>query len=158
VRYLKEFRAVTRALNARFEGKELVESDKPAPRARCAERVKRGASMVRGLQRYGPCEKEAVFVAPDGKAYCGTHGVAHGYTPPAKPEKKSWLVFYTRPDGKKSFRYSYDKVNEKGVRMAWKRQNPDDKIDGIIPYDGDAAFLKSAEYPKWKEWWEAWNK
>ena len=119
---------------------------------KCKARVNTGASMVRGFPRFSQCSNNAVFRSEDGTAYCATHGAAHGYTTPPKPEKSSWIVFYTSEDGKKSYSYK-QATSERGAIQSMRRTFPEREIDGVVPYAGDAAFRQSPEFDKWKDWW-----
>lgn len=90
-------------------------------------------------------------MAADGKTYCARHGKDHGYVAPEKPAKRSWLVFYVSGNGFMTYRYMYDLVSERGVRMSWAR-NFSEKIEGIVPYTSDADFRASEDFKKWGAW------
>ena len=114
----------------------------------CKAKVNDGASMVRGIQKTRNCEGAVVF-----EGYCAVHAKSErGYVPATKPEKKSWRVFHTTPDGRKSTSFVWSAVNERGASMSFKRNNPGHTIDGIIPNEADAVFAASEEAKSWAAW------
>jgi len=128
----------------------------PTPFARCSAKVDAGASMVRGWHNKRPCEAVAVFadeVEPN-KNWCAVHAKGRpGFMPKVKPEKKSWRIFYTKPDGRKSSCYVWEAVSERGARSAFARQSHHAgcKIIGVIPNVPDAEFNASPAAQEWKE-------
>lgn len=114
----------------------------------CMAQVARHAGRVAGSRIYSRCEKDAVFVAPDGKCYCATHGKQYGYDAPEKAEKKDWIVFYTDENGKKGMMWQWGMVSERGVKQSMKRSHPELIINAIVP---DVRDSKSV-YPQYAEW------
>lgn len=133
--------------------RRLLEGTPPAG-TKCAGSVEDGATVIKGLARYRPCGKPAVFTAENGAHYCATHGKAQGYVAPEKAAKKEWVVFYTLPSGMKTFSY-VTAVNEKGAKASFKRLEPNAVVDGLEPYTGNAAMRTEPQFDKWAAWLKA---
>jgi len=114
----------------------------------CNANVNDGASMVRGIQRTRRCNGIVVF-----GGFCAAHAKGmEGYAPAPKAEKKSWRIFHTTPEGKKTTSFVWSAINERGASSSFKRNNPGHTIDGIVPNQADAVFAASEEAAKWAAW------
>lgn len=114
----------------------------------CMAQVARQAGRVTGSRIYSKCEKDAVFVADDGKCYCATHGKQYGYNAPAKAEKSDWIIFYTDENGKKRMMWQYGKSSERGANQSAKRRYPNISINAVVPDVSDYE----KEYPQYSAW------